>query len=70
MRKNSNQKLSAKKLEVLRNDSVIGRGKTISLQSDKKDVGKVETGHEAGLGLDFGEPKILVGDTLIFFRKV
>jgi len=65
----SGEILKGVKLEVLRNDAVIGRGKIVSLQSDKKDVGKVETGREAGIGIDFGEPKILVGDTLIFFRK-
>ena len=56
--------------EVLRNDTVIGQGRIISLQSEKKEVGKIEVGHEAGIGIDFGEPKILAGDILIFFRKV
>ncbi len=57
------------RMEVLRNDTIIGQGRIISLQSEKKEIGKVETGREAGVGIDFGEPKILVGDTLIFFRK-
>jgi len=57
------------RMEVLRNDTVIGQGRIISLQSEKKEIGKVETGREAGIGIDFSEPKILVGDTLIFFRK-
>ena len=57
------------RMEVLRNDIIIGQGRIISLQSEKKEVGKVETGREAGIGIDFSEPKILVGDTFIFFRK-
>ncbi|MDP3004270.1 MAG: translation initiation factor IF-2 [Candidatus Azambacteria bacterium] len=57
------------RMEVLRNDAIIGQGRIISLQSEKKEIGKVETGREAGIGIDFGEPKILVGDTIIFFRK-
>ena len=57
------------RMEILRNDTVIGQGRIVSLQSEKKDVGKVEAGRETGIGIDFGEPKILVGDTLIFFRK-
>ncbi len=66
----SGEILKGVKLEVLRNDTVIGKGKIISLQSDKKDTGKVEAGREAGLGIDFGEPKILAGDTIVFFKKI
>lgn len=58
------------RMEILRNDAVIGQGRIISLQSDKKETGKVEAGREAGLAVDFGEPKIAAGDTLIFFRKI
>ncbi|MFH1393086.1 MAG: translation initiation factor IF-2 [Patescibacteria group bacterium] len=66
----SGEILKGVKLEVLRNDAVIGKGKITSLQSDKKDVGKVEVGHETGIGVDFGDPKILAGDTIVFFKKV
>jgi len=66
----SGEILKGVKLEVLRNDAVISKGKITSLQSDKKDVGKVEAGHEAGMGIDFGEPKILAGDIIVFFKKV
>ena len=66
----SGEILKGVKLEVLRNDAVIGKGKIISLQSDKKDVGKVEAGREAGIGVDFGEPKILTGDIIVFFKKI
>ena len=58
------------RMEVLRNDAIIGQGRIISLQSEKKEIGKIEAGREAGIGIDFGEPKILIGDILIFFRKV
>ncbi len=57
------------RMEVLRNDTIIGQGRIISLQSEKKEIGKVEVSREAGIGLDFGEPKILVGDIIILFRK-
>jgi len=56
--------------EVLRNDEVIGQGRVTGLQSDKKEIGKVEAGREAGLSVDFGEPKIALGDVLIFFKKL
>ncbi len=58
------------RVEVSRNETIIGQGRIISLQSEKKDIGKVETGHEAGMGVDFGEPKISAGDILIFFKKI
>ncbi len=58
------------RMEVLRNDTVIVQGRVISLQSEKKEVGKVEAGREAGVGVDFGEPKISAGDTFIFFKKI
>ena len=58
------------KMEIVRNDTIIGQGKIISLQSEKKEVGKVETGKEAGIGIDIGEPKIAIGDTIILFRKL
>ncbi|MEK7578798.1 MAG: hypothetical protein AAB456_03740, partial [Patescibacteria group bacterium] len=57
------------RMEVLRNDAVICQGRISSLQSEKKEVGKIEAGRETGIGVDFGEPKILAGDTLVFFRK-
>ncbi len=66
----SGEILKGVKLEVLRDDAVIGKGKITSLQSDKKDTGKVEAGHEAGLAIDFGDPKILAGDTIVFFKKI
>lgn len=58
------------RMEIIRNEAVIGEGRIVSLEADKKEAGKVEAGKEAGIGVDFGEPKILVGDTLVFFRKI
>ncbi|MDO8743070.1 MAG: GTP-binding protein [Candidatus Azambacteria bacterium] len=58
------------RMEILRNDAIIGQGRIISLQSEKKESGKVEAGHEVGIGVDFGEPKISAGDALIFFKKI
>ena len=46
------------------------QGRIISLQSEKKDVGKVETGKEAGISVDIGEPKIIIGDIITLFRKL
>ncbi|MDO8443410.1 MAG: translation initiation factor IF-2 [Candidatus Azambacteria bacterium] len=66
----SGEILKGVKLEVFRNDAAIGKGKVTSLQSDKKDIGKVEAGHETGIGIDFGDPKILAGDTIVFFKKI
>ena len=58
------------RIEILRNETVIGQGRIIGLQSEKKDVGKVETGKEAGISVDIGEPKIIAGDTIVLFRKL
>ncbi len=58
------------RIEVMRNDTVIGQGRIISVQSEKKETGKVEAGREAGIAVDFGDPKIAVGDILVLFRKL
>ena len=58
------------RMEILRNETIIGQGRIISLQSEKKDVGKVETGKEAGISVDIGEPKIIIGDIITLFRKL
>ncbi len=57
------------RFDILRDETAIGQGRVSGLQSDKKETGKVETGREAGLSVDFGEPKIAAGDTLVFFKK-
>ena len=58
------------RMEVIRNETVIGQGRIVSLQTDKKEMGKVETGKEAGLSVDFGEPKIAASDIIVLFRKL
>ena len=66
----SGEMLKGARFEISRNDVIIGQGRTTGLQSEKKVVGKVEAGREAGLEIDIGEPKISVGDVLILFRKL
>ncbi|OGZ19507.1 MAG: translation initiation factor IF-2 [Candidatus Nealsonbacteria bacterium RIFCSPHIGHO2_01_FULL_43_31] len=58
------------RIEIIRNEIVIGQGRIISLQADKKEVGKVEAGKEAGISVDFGEPKIAASDIIVLFRKL
>ena len=58
------------RIEIIRNEAVVGQGRVTSLQTDKKEVGKVETGKEAGISVDFGEPKIVSGDIIILFKKL
>lgn len=58
------------RMEIIRNEIIIGQGRVISLQSDKKEVGKVEIGKEAGIGVDIGEPKIAAGDVIVLFKKL
>lgn len=58
------------RIEITRNEMLIGQGRIVSLQSDKKEAGKVEAGKEAGIGVDFGDPKIATGDMVILFKKL
>ncbi len=58
------------RFEIIRNDIIVGQGRITNLQSEKKETGKVESGKEAGLEVDFGDPKITVGDILVLFRKL
>lgn len=55
-------------VDVMRNDEKIGHGKIVQLQQNKKDVGEVEKGREAGLLIE-GEPIIEEGDILNFYRE-
>lgn len=57
------------RFEIARNEAVIGQGRIVSLQSEKKETGKVLTGKEAGIGIDTGEPKIAADDIIILFKK-
>jgi len=54
--------------DIMRNDEKIGFGKVVQLQQNKKDVGEVEKGREAGLLIE-GEPIIEEGDILNFYRE-
>lgn len=58
------------RFEIARNEAIIGQGRVVSLQSEKKETGKVLTGKEAGIGVDIGEPKIAAGDIITLFRKL
>ena len=66
----SGEAVKGVRVEILRSDSVIGQGRIVSLQSEKKETGKIETGKEAGIAVDMGEPKIAAGDIIILFKKL
>jgi translation initiation factor IF-2 len=53
-------------IEVFRNEELIGRGKLVGLQQNKKDVEKVIKGQDCGI-LFGGETRIEVGDTLTIY---
>jgi len=53
-------------IEIEREGEIVGKGKMINLQRNKKDVEKVSKGEEAGILFE-GDKKIEKGDTLIFF---
>lgn len=55
-------------IEVMRNDSVIGKGKLQNLQQNKVDVDEVTQNNECGITFD-GETKIKEGDTLICYTE-
>jgi len=55
-------------IEVLRDDQVIGQGKLINLQRDKKDIDMVIKGAECGI-LYQGEAKIEEGDILLIYTE-
>lgn len=60
-------------LEVMRQGEMVGRGRILSLQENKKDIEKAKKGQEVGI-LYEGEVRIQEGDELIFYveeqRKV
>ncbi len=51
--------------DVWRNGKIVGSGKVINLQSERKDIAVADTGMEAGLLVE-SEGDVRVGDTLIF----
>jgi translation initiation factor IF-2 len=55
-------------IEVFRGEKKIGKGRLISLQKNKKDVGKVIKGEECGI-LYEGDIKVEVGDILVMYQE-
>jgi len=55
-------------VDVIRDEEKISSGRVSQLQHNKKDMGEVEKGREAGLFYE-GEPIIEEGDILEFYRK-
>ncbi len=54
------------KIEVFRGEKLVGQGRLINLQRNKKDVPEVNKGEEAGI-LYEGQEKIQEGDYLVFY---
>lgn len=54
------------KIEVWRQDEVIGQGRLVNLQKNKKDIGEARKGDEVGILYEGGE-KIQEGDHLVFY---
>ncbi|MBI2624892.1 MAG: translation initiation factor IF-2 [Candidatus Nealsonbacteria bacterium] len=53
-------------IEVSRNEEVLGRGKLVSLQKEKKDIEKAKKGEEVGI-LYEGDIRIEEGDILVIY---
>lgn len=53
-------------IEILRNDQILGKGKLINLQKNKKDAERVSKGEECGI-LYEGDIKIEEGDVLVIY---
>ncbi len=56
------------KIEVVRDEEVVGKGKLVGLQKNKKDIDKAKKGDEIGI-LFQGDTKIEEDDVLIFYNK-
>jgi translation initiation factor IF-2 len=57
------------KIEVFRGDELVGKGKLINLQRDKKDAPRLSKGQECGI-LYEGNVKIEEGDILVIYREL
>ena len=55
-------------IEVTREDKLIGKGKLINLQRDKKDIDRVIKGQDCGIFFE-GEVKIEEGDVLVIYTE-
>jgi len=56
------------RVEVLREEEFLGRGKLINLQRNKKDIDKIGKGEECGT-LYEGDVKIEEGDFLVLYTE-
>ncbi len=56
------------KIEVMREEEIIGKGRLAGLQKNKKDIEKGKKGDEVGI-LYQGDVKIEEGDILVFYTK-
>lgn len=65
---NSGEVEKGAKLEVYRNEDLIGKGKIINLQRNKKDVPKLSRGDECGI-LYEGTGRIEKGDEIIVYKQ-
>jgi translation initiation factor IF-2 len=55
-------------IEILREEAIVGRGRMINLQKNKKDIEKASQGEEIGI-LYEGEKKIEKGDILVIYQE-
>ena len=56
------------KVEILRNDELLGKGTITDLQHNKKRVDEVESGQECGMSYS-GPEKLRVNDILVFYKE-
>ena len=56
------------KIEILRNDEIIGSGRPVNLKQAQKEVTEVKEGMECGVMFE-GDTKIEVGDILNFYKE-
>jgi len=55
-------------IEVIRQESLVGKGRMISLQRDKKEIDKIMKGQECGIMYE-GDVKVEVGDVLAIYTE-
>jgi len=55
-------------IEVIRQENIVGRGRMINLQRDKKDIDKVMKGQECGIMYE-GDIKVEAGDILAIYTE-
>ena len=64
----SGKAINKVQVDIVRNEEKIGKGKIVELQHNKKAVGEVEKGKEAGILFE-GEPVIEEGDILEIYKE-